>query len=122
MKKVVLNYSYHGGFELSNDAKNWMEEHGMLANRITELFHPINRDDPLLVRVVEELGMDASVIDKSNLVIEEFDDTNHTYGIDWDHTHEILRILPVLRLQSIIGKTPEEIITHAESIGIRVSR
>jgi hypothetical protein len=56
--KIVINKCY-GGFGLSKEAMDlYLEKKGMQGEKI----HPleIERDDPVLVEVVEELGILAS--------------------------------------------------------------
>jgi hypothetical protein len=121
MKKVVLNRTYNQPFALSDKAKDILEERGMPLVHVTELFNPVYRDEPWLVEVVEKLGQDASWR-VSKLQVLEFDDTHHGYTIKWDGNYEDLVLVPILRLSAIVGKTAEEIMNHANAIGIRTSR
>ena len=49
--KVVCNERY-GGFSLSNEAVQWLAEHGIE----TETYSDLPRHHPMLVKCVEELG------------------------------------------------------------------
>jgi hypothetical protein len=76
MPKVVINKCY-GGFSLSPAAVARMAElQGRPQHAISS--HPENRADPLLVRVVEELGEKASG-ECAKLKIVEIPD-----GIAWE--------------------------------------
>ncbi len=59
MKKIVINKCF-GGFSLSVKAMKLYHE--LKGIPLEELFYDrcIDRDDPILVRVVEELGKEAS--------------------------------------------------------------
>lgn len=79
MQKIVINGCY-GGFSLSDCAVERLREWG---HSNASSFHDIQRDDPLLIQVVEELGerangkyADLSVISIPDNIpwhIEEYD-------------------------------------------------
>jgi hypothetical protein len=76
MKEIVVNRCY-GGFGLSEEAKQRYEE---LTGGTFELKNELIRDDPVLVRVVKELGKNANT-DYSELeVIEIPDDVQWEIG------------------------------------------
>lgn len=92
MNKVVYNACF-GGFGLSNDAVNWMREHG--HHEYAYSYPEIERHNPILVQCVEELGDDASgeyarlrikEIEGNKYWIEEYDgaETVHTpENMEW---------------------------------------
>ena len=55
MKKIVINDDY-GGFGLSAEAMARYKELSGLADTVKLYDFDLDRDDPLLVQVVEELG------------------------------------------------------------------
>ena len=88
MNKVVINNCY-GGFELSNEAFDWMIEHGLSKEYYNEnpdynpekkgilckqkyylRYKPELRHHPLLVQCVEELGDKANGLCASLSVVE----------------------------------------------------
>lgn len=83
--KVVINRCY-GGFRLSEEALN---EYKRRANVTENSFHQwdIMRNDPILVEIVEEMGMKANtrvselkvveIPDEVEWQIEEYD------GLEW---------------------------------------
>ena len=92
MNKVVYNACF-GGFGLSEDAQNWMREHG--HPEYAERYPKIERHNPLLVQCVEELGDDVNTecsmlrveaIEGNKYWIEYYDglETVHTFeNTDW---------------------------------------
>lgn len=72
--KVVCNKCY-GGFSLSNDAVQWLAEHGIE----TETYSDLPRHHPMLVKCVEELGRKAFGKYASLNIIEL---TGNKYRID----------------------------------------
>lgn len=72
--KVVINRCY-GGFGLSNEAMNRYNE---LSGKNLEYYYSIDRDDPYLVQVVEELG-DSSNGGYSKLKVVDIPD-----DVDWE--------------------------------------
>ena len=56
--KVVINSCY-GGFSLSEKA---LARYNELANKNVQYYFDIERNDPFLVQVVEELGAEANDI------------------------------------------------------------
>ena len=68
MKKIVINTCY-GGFGYSDKAR---EQYGL-----PECNWKIDRDDPMLVKAVEELG------DKANYQFSELKVVEIPDGIDW---------------------------------------
>jgi len=60
MRKVVVNSQY-GGFSLSQKAVDlYKEKTGVTLNQYDVWDTEVDRDDPALVQVVEELGKDAN--------------------------------------------------------------
>lgn len=55
MEQIVINTCF-GGFGLSELALKWLKEHGVK----TEPYYDIERNDPLLVKCVFELGSKAN--------------------------------------------------------------
>jgi hypothetical protein len=85
MIKIVIN-NCHGGFGLSDEAHNRFREN----KGITDPYHfagDIPRDDPDLIRIVEEMGEEANgecaklkiveIPDDVNWYVEEYD------GCEW---------------------------------------
>jgi hypothetical protein len=72
--KVVIN-ACHGGFSLSLEAKQaYLAKKGM-TQPVSEFFdRDLNRDDPVLVAVVEELGTSADTRMSELRVVEIPDD------------------------------------------------
>ena len=85
MGRVVINTCY-GGFSLSDEACEWLEDHGL---EIESAYYPGSRNHPLLIQCVEELGNEASGM-FSNLMIEEFEGDlyhiNEYDGKEWVET------------------------------------
>lgn len=85
MTKIVINTQY-GGFRLSAAAvKHYAKIKGIALVSAPESFnvHGIARDDPALVQVVEEMGMDANVSFSSSLkVVEIPDDVGSNWHIE----------------------------------------
>ena len=86
-KKVVI--AYCGDFSLTQRAIDWLREHSKKDYGIDSLYSAIERDydwqrnnktrhDPLLVRMVEELGEEASVPGNKLKIIEIPDDVEYT--------------------------------------------
>ena len=91
MQRIVINKCY-GGFGLSREAINlYKAKSGMCKN--DEVYaHDIERDDPILIEIIEELGEKAEGVcarlkiveipDNVNWTIEEYD------GKEWiSETH-----------------------------------
>jgi hypothetical protein len=84
MQKIVINIC-HGGFGLSETAElRYLE---LTGQPISEYRWEIKRDDPVLVKVVEELGEQANTR-YSNLKVVEIPDevewSIHEYdGVEW---------------------------------------
>lgn len=72
-KKVVI-HPHYGAFCLSEKALNRLRELGVEDEESLNTFSKIERDDPRLVQVVEELGAqahpDAATRDKSLKIVE----------------------------------------------------
>lgn len=85
MGRVVINNCY-GGFSLSDEACEWLEEHNIEIE--SNYYLDIPRHHPLLIQCVEELGNEASGI-FSNLMIEEFE--GNIYRIDEYDGKEIVQ-------------------------------
>jgi hypothetical protein len=59
MSKVVFSNS-HTGFRLSDHALMWLAEKGVVDNKLRSYrFGNVARHDPLLVAVIEKMGVDA---------------------------------------------------------------
>ena len=59
IRKVVIN-ACHGGFSLSDEAEaRYKELAGVADDDDKWWYHDIDRDDPALVRIVEEMGTGA---------------------------------------------------------------
>jgi hypothetical protein len=85
MKKVVINRCF-GGFSISQEAVNRLAKlKGVLPEDIDS--YDLERDDPLLVQVVEELKEKANgscaylniveIPDEVEFIIEEYDGSEH---------------------------------------------
>lgn len=75
--KIVINVR-HGGFGLSDEA---LERYNDLTGKSVEYYWDIERDDPALVRVVDEMGQDANGPHAELKIVEVPD------GVKW-HIHE----------------------------------
>ncbi len=74
MRKIAINYTY-GGFHLSSKAILRLSEMGL--KNVHPLGIGINRDDPILIQVIEELGDESSKIPGEIKIIQIPD------HIDW---------------------------------------
>lgn len=87
--KIVL-HQLHGRFKLSNKAVRWLADRGQKSARKalhwaeaegtpldTVTLSVIDRDDPLLVQCVEELGDEADANGQGGLVVVETPDHDH---------------------------------------------
>lgn len=88
MNKVVYNACF-GGFGLSEDAQNWMREHG--HPEYAERYPKIERHNPLLVQCVEELGVFVNT-EYSDLRVEDIEGNKYWIeyydGLETVHTPE----------------------------------
>jgi hypothetical protein len=75
--KVVINRCF-GGFGISDTA---LARYNELADTKLETYHGMDRADPLLVQVVEELGKDADNVYSELKIVDIPDD------IEW-YIHE----------------------------------
>lgn len=115
MKKIVINRSY-GGFGLSDEAKKLLNEK-LTEEEIEELCWYSNRDNPVLVDIVESPGVDADGIsscleiveipDEYDWIIEEYDGCE---SIELRPKKEVIRKLA----------TPEAIINYLEKADLFV--
>ena len=78
MQKVVINVC-HGGFGLSDDV---MSRYNALTGKNVEYRWEIERDDPVLLQVIQEVGLEAAGGKYAELKIVEVPD-----GVKW-HIHE----------------------------------
>lgn len=78
-KKVVINKCY-GGFGISEKAKKRYEE---LTKTTFKHTWDLNRDDPILIQVIEELGEEAND-ELSKLKIVEIPENVEYYIDDYD--------------------------------------
>ena len=74
MQKIVVNACY-GGFSLSWRAEELYEK---LSGKKVEYHYDIDRSDPHLVQVVEELGARANGVHADLLIVEIPD------GVQWE--------------------------------------
>lgn len=73
--KIVINRC-HGGFGLSKEAEDLYKQRANITNR-DWYYHDLDRSDPILCQIVEELGEKADT-NYSELAIVEIPD-----GVDW---------------------------------------
>jgi hypothetical protein len=78
MQKVVINVCY-GGFGLSEDV---MSRYNDLTSKNVEYRWEIERDDPVLIQVIEEVGLESAGSAYAELKIVEVPD-----GVKW-HIYE----------------------------------
>lgn len=97
--KVVINISY-GGFGLSQEAKERLEYLGQRYEEEYDYDWKLPRHDPLLVRVVEELGPDRASGLHARLMVVEIE--GRTYRIDEYDGRETI-ITPNLEEWTVIG-------------------
>lgn len=87
MPKIVVN-SCFGGFGLSSEAMNRLRQ---LKNEPDLYIHDLDRTDPCLVQVVEELGSKANDRASDLRIADVPDDVNwyiHDYdGVESIHEH-----------------------------------
>jgi len=78
MTKIVINRSY-GGFHLSPDAiELYAQKKGIQLYKFKQVYGEIERDDPALIEVVQEIGGVAGS-EGNNLVIVEIPD-----DVEWE--------------------------------------
>lgn len=86
MAKVIINTCY-GGFGISNEAREWLLEHGMSEGLVNN-DHAIPRHNKLLVECIETLGDKANgwaselavvEIDSDRYRIEDYDGRESIY-------------------------------------------
>ncbi len=73
---IVIN-TVHGGFGLSEQASRLFAQRTGIANKELWANRDIARDDPVLVAVVRELGVDADTRYAKLKIVEV------PYGVDW---------------------------------------
>lgn len=97
MAKVVIN-TWYGGFGISNEAREWLLDHGM-SEELVNNEYDIPRHDKLLVECVETLGQDANSwtaelavieIDSDRYRIEDYDGKETIYTPDDDYESYII--------------------------------
>lgn len=102
MNKIVIN-SCFGGFSLSREAVEWLNEHYNLGIEVSGRFPDLNdpdleRYDPRLVECVETLGSRASgtyaslevvTIDGNRFIITDYDGLESVYWPEMDSWEEI---------------------------------
>jgi hypothetical protein len=74
IQRIVIN-TKHGGFGLSDQASRLFTERTGIAD--DQGFRQIDRDDPVLVAIVRELGADADTRFAKLKIVEV------PYGVDW---------------------------------------
>lgn len=70
MRKIVIN-RIHGGFGLASAV---LEEYNTLTQKNVEWEHEISRDDPVLIEILERVGLEHSGGKYSKLKIVEIPD------------------------------------------------
>jgi hypothetical protein len=76
IQRIVIN-TVHGGFGLSEQALQLFAQRTGIANKELWEHRDIDRDDPVLVAVVRELGVDADTRYAKLKIVEV------PYGVDW---------------------------------------
>lgn len=84
MAKVVINTCY-GGFGISNEAREWLLDHGMSEDLVNNEYD-IPRHDKLLVECVETLGQDANSWTSELAVVEIYEDQYRIEDYDGKET------------------------------------
>lgn len=84
MRKIVIN-RVHGGFGLVDSVK---EEYNRIKKTELEWDHEFPRDDPVLIEIIERIGLDKSADRYAELKIVEIpDDVEWTIdeydGLEW---------------------------------------
>lgn len=99
MYKVVINRCY-GGFSLSPMAEELYLKYSSVDNPDNFYSRKLERHDPILIRVVEELGKDANnrfselvivELDSNQYRIEEYDGMETVYeqdSIEWIYIND----------------------------------
>lgn len=103
MNKIVINGCY-GGFCLSREAVEWLNEHYNMGIKISEYFPDANspdieRYDPRLVECVETLGSDVAsgeyahlevhTIPGNKYIIDEYDGVETLYWPEMSRWEEV---------------------------------
>lgn len=117
MKKVVLNNCF-GGFCLSPKAYEFLGLPWDGFGHAEE--YDRRRDDPKLVECVEVLGEEANGW-CAELVVEEYDDYNYTYGIGEYDGLESLNLSPIVHVSKIKTMSTDEIVEYLTSLGIQTA-
>jgi hypothetical protein len=94
MRKIVINTCW-GGFGLSDAA---IERYQELSGSSKSSYYSIERDDPYLVQVVEELGESANGKYSQLKVVEIPDDVNW-YIHDYDGVENIKSLLELIKIE-----------------------
>jgi hypothetical protein len=76
IQRIVIN-TVHGGFGLSEQASRLFAQRTGIANKELWSDRDIARDDPVLVAIVRELGVDADTRYAKLKIVEV------PYGVDW---------------------------------------
>jgi len=92
MTKIVINRC-HGGFGLSEKAQNlYIERKGISEEDAQYWFaSEVDRDDPLLVQIVEELGIEANG-EFARLKVVEIPDDVEWYVDEYDGTEWVAEV------------------------------
>jgi hypothetical protein len=100
-KKVVLNSQY-GGFSLSKPVMHrYREAKGIVLRSSDDETHSVKRDDPVLIQIIEDVGVQNAGGGLTKLKIVEIPDDVHDWvildvdGVEWvAETHRIFDEAP----------------------------
>jgi hypothetical protein len=93
VKKVVINEGI--GFSLSDKAISKYRELGGAHTPQSDGYRGISREDPVLIRVIEELGTDAAPTGNQFLVRELSPDAEYTIAHHGSHEWICLYAKPI---------------------------
>ena len=126
MKKIVVNLAYGGhGWTTTEAAQRYKEISGKEMKKAKipffdekDIYLAPDRADPAWVQVVEELGPTTSD-EFSFYSVIEIDEENFDYEITEHDGQEGIRLIPIIDVDKIIGKTEEEVKKYLDFLNIK---
>lgn len=112
--KIVINKCC-GGFDLSEKAIEMYQEISGQKNFLD--IYEIDRNDSILVQVVEKHGKEANG-SCSELFIEEVDEENFNFEIEEYDGYESISLKPIVNIDKLTKMNKEEICQYFDELGI----